>query len=122
MNGRLGSRASWLSCLVGNYACSADLLERSGYRSKGVVTQPMLVRSCTFQKFLAKNCLRGFLQDVSVYFKLDLDDFPCTLLDSCFRYLKGNYWAPDLYGWTCKRVFFITTQLWVYCLQLSFLF
>ena len=40
-------------------------------------------------KIFVKNWQRSLFQDVSLYFKLVIDDFPCYLLDSCSRYLPS---------------------------------
>lgn len=61
-------------------------------------------------------------QDVSLYFKLVLDDLPCPLLDSSFRYLQSDSCFPELYSlaYTYKLGFFVTMPMGVY--NLSFLF
>lgn len=53
-------------------------------------------------------------QDVSLCFKLDLDDLPCPVLDSSFRYLQVNSCVLELYDCTCRLMSLSPNYAWVF--------
>lgn len=101
--------------IASNYACYADLLhwgavtnlKRSGYIAK----QFILAR---FMSLFTHKLPTWSFQDVSLCFKLDLDDLPCPVLDSSFRYLQVNSCVLELYDCTCRLMSLSPNYAWVF--------